>query len=284
MQLPAGKASSGPAAPFLYRDIHAPTDLVPSLARVLHSSRELILLTTNAKQYDLAVNLIANLASMGMDNYLLLADNADLVMHAARRGAVAAVWSSLLDSYTMRPNSGNCPSGCRDGDARESILSRRPPRPSECRMAPASCPVAPVTFYRADTVRRLWLLRFHYAARLLEHQYGVLLLDSDSIVLANPYPLIRRHLGEYAAIGLEDLSAWPQMTVNGGTWYLRAAPAGPVHSLVASVLTRARRVLDAYPAAVSYDADPRARRGKPADFLCFDQTLINLALLSWLIG
>ena len=92
MLLPDGRASSGPAATLLYRDIHSP-DLLPALAAALHRSRELILLTSNGGQYDLAVNLIANLASFGLSNYVLLVDNAVLAGMAARRGAIAAAFA-----------------------------------------------------------------------------------------------------------------------------------------------------------------------------------------------
>ena len=45
------------AAPLLYRDIHAPADVLPELAASRSWGRELILLTTTFAQYDLAVNL-----------------------------------------------------------------------------------------------------------------------------------------------------------------------------------------------------------------------------------
>ena len=62
----------------------------------------------------------------------------------------------------------------------------------------------------------------------------VLLLDSDSLVLADPYPALRSHFAAYAAIGLHDQSAGPAINVNGGTWYLRGAPGGPEPSIMSA--------------------------------------------------
>ena len=104
------------------------------------------------------------------------------------------------------------------------------------------CLPSAATFYRCDSVRRLWLLRHHYTARLLNMRYNVLLLDSDSMVLADPYPLVRRHLQGYTALCLHDITARPFMAVNGGTWYVRgASPEGPVQRLFASAFERASR-------------------------------------------
>ena len=300
MHLHPGRAARRAEA-LLYRDIHSPRDLLPELAAALHRQRELVLLTSNAGQYDLAVNLIANLASFGIHHHLLLVDNAELAEHAARRGAIAAVWSSLLDHYTERPASLGCPSGCHDADARASSVrtsirassSSAHRRNPECRRRAAArdvsaCPPSAASFYRADAVRRLWLLRYHYAARLVGLRYRVLVLDSDSMVLSNPYPALR-HMEAAVhplgmAVGLEDVGGWPDMGVNGGTWYLTGRPQGPVHGVLGSVMRRARAVLDAYPATRLFDQSPKVPPTKPADFLLFDQTLVNLGLLEWRLG
>ena len=107
-------------------------------------------------------------------------------------------------------------------------------------------------------------MRWHYTGRLLEMGYRVLLLDSDSLVLADPYPALRSHLAAYAAIGLHDQSAGPAINVNGGTWYLRGAPGGPVHEAWKSIATRALRVLDAYPRTRLWMAPPNARPLRPS--------------------
>ena len=280
----------------LYRDIHAPKDLLPAIAygRASRPGRQLVLLTSNWGQYDLAVNLIASLAAVGLHNYWLLADNAALAVHARRRRAIAASWSSLLDRFAVSPNASQVPEcACFGlGNFREST----PPNiglPGPCMPRPPAnaarrgCLPSAAAFYRADTVRRLWLLRFHYTGRLVALGYSVLILDSDSLVFADPFPLIRAHLGSLNAIGLEDVSAWPQLGLNGGTWYFRAKRQGPLHSALRCVGKKARRVLESYPERLHYDLAPRlAARNltKPADFLLFDQTLINLCLLEQLSG
>ena len=53
----------------------------------------------------------------------------------------------------------------------------------------------------------------------------MLLLDSDSLVLADPYPFLRSHFSDYTAVCVHDLTAGPLMLVNGGTWYIHGAQA-----------------------------------------------------------
>ena len=114
LSLPAAVANRSSSAPYLYRDIYAPIDLLPQLAASRHWNQELILLTSNWAQYDLAINLIARLRQLGMDHYILLGDNEQLVRHAQSRGAIAAVWSSWLGKYTkpVRDGDERCPLDC----------------------------------------------------------------------------------------------------------------------------------------------------------------------------
>ena len=296
MLLPVGAAGEPQA--LLFRDVHAPDDLLPEIAAAravtIGAGRELILLTSNWGQWDLAVNLVAALAKLGMQNYWLLADNAALVEHARRRRAIATSWSSLLESFAISPNATTPACACfgrgNFRESRPSTLKGHAPRclPRPAADASSRCLLSAAAFYKADAVRRLWLLRFHYAARLVGLGYNVLLLDSDSLVLANPFLLINTHLSAVAAIGLEDISAWPQLCLNGGTWYFRARPNGPVHMAMRSVGRRARRVLEAYPETRHFDQTYAKKRPdrppKPADFLLFDQTLINLVLVEALVG
>ena len=312
--LPPGKAASGRGGSLLYRDIHAPIDLLPDLAAARSRGRELILLTANWKQYDLAVNLIAGLAAHGLDNYMLLCDNAQLVQHAKRRGAIAAVWSSMLERFAVSPDPacecmgaqpdwwssappmtsfprrpGNFP--CGQGTARTGGNRTLPgvyiKTATSKRLLPSAhaCEPSAAVFYQAHAVRRLWLMRFYYTERLIGGGYNVLLLDSDSLVLANPYPFFHKQLGAVSAIGLEDVSAWPQMTLNGGTWYFRARPNGPLHYMLRRFTRRAMRLLRSYPAVKIYDeAKRKLGRTKSADFLLFDQTILNAVLVEALIG
>ena len=315
----SASASRAEPAHLLFRDIHAPLDtffdVVEGRARRT-PTKDLILLTANWQQYDLAVNLITNLVSLGLHHYLLLADNAALAEHAQRRGVIATVWSSMLDRFAVSPDPAcACLTARPDGwtsmppvlpgptsvqkrlamargwardfpcnGTSDDVSSRRDLK-ERAMAASQQCRPSAATFYECHAVRRLWLMRWHYAARLIGRGYGVLLLDSDSLVFHDPYPLIHGHLRALSAIGMEDVSAWPQMTVNGGTWYLRARPNGPVHALLRRFVRRAMRVLRAYPELRLFDEGKR-RKGKikAADFLLFDQTVLNTVLLEWLTG
>ena len=245
------------------------------------------------QQYDLAINLIAELAAHGLHNYLLLCDNAALVDHAKISSGQRA-WSSMLDRFARSPDPtcscfGRCPTGGpRCHRDRNEPTERARIAIRSLRNRPGSCTPSVSAFYRCHSVRRLWLMRFHYAARLIAMGHHVLLLDSDSLVLANPYPLIEQHLDRVSAIGMEDISAWPQMTLNGGTWYFRARPDGFVVQWLRAFMRRVMRVLTDYPAIKHYDvgkplrADGKTR--KTADFLLFDQTVLNAALIEALVG
>ncbi|KAL1499872.1 hypothetical protein AB1Y20_012555 [Prymnesium parvum] len=288
-----GSANRSAAARLLYQDIHAPLDLLAPLAAARHWEHELILLTSNWPQYDLAVNLISSLHRLGLQHYLLLADNAALARHAARRGAVAAVWSSLLDAYA-RPVNGSgrgCAAACAHAAPEGSFALHRtsvPPgegsgataaRPAArwCREQLRHCLPGAASFYKVDALRKLWLLRFLYTERLVRLGYNTLLLDSDSVVFANP------SLSAYAVLCLHDATAWPHMRVNGGTWYFKRAPhGGAVARMLASFRERVLHTLDAYPAVRRMKRTPNGERA--ADWLLFDQTLINLALMGAALG
>ena len=210
--MPPPLLAPGTAQPreLLYRDIHA-HDLLPAIAKARHRDGELILLTSDLKQLDLTVNLVASLAKLNLHHYLVLGDGAEVATHAAKRGALAVAYSSLLDRYTtpLRANS-SLPCACQH---------RGRPCATPAQLESAGCVASAAAFYAVTAVRRLWLVRHHSAARLLGLRYRVLLLDSDSLVLADPYPGLRSHLAAYAAIGLHDQSAGPAINVNGGTWY-----------------------------------------------------------------
>ena len=296
LSLSPGCANRSAAAPFLYRDIHAPVDLLPQLAASRHWDRELILLTSNWAQYDLAVNLIATLQRLGLHHHLLIGDNEQLVRHAQARGAIPAVWSSMLEQYVkpVRGDDERCPLDCGNepppgsfGLQRSSPPAQRRPRSPEMEaclsLQVRHCLPGAASFYRVDAVRRLWLLRFIYTERLVGLGYNVLLLDSDSIVLADPYPHIRRHLAEYALLCLSDVTAWPHMMVNGGTWYFQnVLRGGRVHQMLQSFRRRVFLLFDGYPQRKHTEKRPSGEKGK--DWLLFDQTIMNMALLSAAVG
>ena len=82
----------------LFTDIHSPRDLLPELAAERQRDRELVLLTTNWGQLDLALNLIENLRELGLRHYLLLAQAASVCEALAPRRVIACAWSSHLAS------------------------------------------------------------------------------------------------------------------------------------------------------------------------------------------
>lgn len=155
------------------------------------------------------------------------------------------------------------------------LLGARDSADRRCREAQMkNCELAAASFYRFDAVRRLWLLRHHYMVRLIGLRYNVLMLDSDSLVLADPYPLIRTHLPTVVALCLSDETAGPHMRVNGGTWYVQnARPGGAVHGVFADFVERALAILSEYPALKHFETIQRngAPFQRPADFLLFDQ-------------
>lgn len=91
------------------------------------------------------------------------------------------------------------------------------------------------------------------AAPLLQARCTTRATERVCSLAARADPLINAHLTSVAAIGMEDISAWPQMTLNGGTWYFRARPDGPVQGLLQRFVRRALRVLRAYPHTRLYD-------------------------------
>ena len=151
----------------LFRDIHSPRDLLPELAAERHHNRELVLLTTNWAQLDLALNLVAQLEALGLRHHVLFGDNARLVEHVRRHGPPGAsmVWSSLLERYTqpLGPDP-RCPRSCGDGDegpAGTFAMNRAslPPPPNRssaataCRAAQREhCLPSAASFYRCDSV------------------------------------------------------------------------------------------------------------------------------------
>ena len=90
-------------------------------------------------------------------------------------------------------------------------------------------------------------------------------------------------------ICLEDLSAWPKLRINGGTWYMRGAgpDAAWLPRVLRQMLRRSLTVFEEYPAVQR--TENRTRESgraivKPADYLFFDQTLLNHALLAEALG
>lgn len=67
-----------------------------------------------------------------------------------------------------------------------------------------------------------------------------------------------RWLSSYTAICLHDVSAWPHMMVNGGTWYFQnVLPSSRVMQMLTSFRARALALLDGYPAFKLSRSSPR---------------------------
>ena len=61
---------------------------------------DIVLLTTDSRQLDIAVNLVANLAAVGVHNYLVIGASRDTC--ARLKGMLACVWSSMMAPYRHR--------------------------------------------------------------------------------------------------------------------------------------------------------------------------------------
>ena len=62
--------------------------------------REIVLLTTDSRQLDIAVNLVANLAAVDVHNYLVIGAQSDTCTKL--KGMLACVWSSMMAPFRQR--------------------------------------------------------------------------------------------------------------------------------------------------------------------------------------
>ena len=88
----------------LYVDVEAiPGALGRAAAARCSPNKDIVLMTSDLRQLDIAVNLIANLAAVGVHNYLLLGNKAGTCERV--RGALACVWSSLMRPFQQKLSS-----------------------------------------------------------------------------------------------------------------------------------------------------------------------------------
>ena len=79
----------------------APSNLLRMAEARADQYRDIVLLTSDVRQLNIAANLIANLASVGVHHYILVADQASTCHKVA--GRLACVWSTLLEpTYSGR--------------------------------------------------------------------------------------------------------------------------------------------------------------------------------------
>ena len=194
-------AKSAEPASLLYRDVESERGLFERLAAArASSSRELILLTSDRKQLDLALNLIENLRELGLRHYLLLAQDAAVCEALAPRRVIACAWSSHLAS-------------AENTSALRAAGTR-------------------------DSMSRLWLQRQHYVGRLVGAAINTLLLDSDVVLSRDPYPYLKAPpFSRFHAIVLGDSTgAATPLHINGGVWYVQnASTTGPLRAFYADV-------------------------------------------------
>ena len=195
-------AKSAEPASLLYRDVEGERGLFERLAAArASSSRELILLTSDRKQLDLALNLIENLRELGLRHYPLLAQDATVCEALATRRVIACAWSSHLASA-------------------ENISALR-------------------AAGTRDSMSRLWLQRQHYVGRLVGAAINTLLLDSDVVLSRDPYPYLKAPpFSRFHAIVLGDstgAATRSTSTAASGTCRTRRRPT------LARLLCRRRR-------------------------------------------
>jgi hypothetical protein len=118
--------------------------------------------------------------------------------------------------------------------------------------------------------------------RLLRRGYSTLLLDIDTVLFSNPYPIILgeggRGTSPLASIALIGHADWIGgfAQVNGGTWFLNARATqrgGPVEQIY---IDFERRIFDVLDSNVTW----RDVKGHPASALLDDQAVLSDVLLS----
>ena len=87
--------------PALVQDVEWSPDGLRRAAEARCSpEKDLVLVTTDMSQLDIATNLLANLADVGVHHYLLLASDAKTCRAVSDK--LACVWSSLMSKFTKR--------------------------------------------------------------------------------------------------------------------------------------------------------------------------------------
>jgi hypothetical protein len=92
----------------LNRDVEASgSDGLERLAasRASPKTRDLVIIATNEHNVEVAANCVANLAAVGIDYYILLANKQSICQRV--QGRLACVWSSLLEPYRQRLRDAN---------------------------------------------------------------------------------------------------------------------------------------------------------------------------------
>ena len=88
----------------LWRDVESVGLSRLAAARANPTTRDLVIVSTDRKHLDIAVNCVANLANVGIREYIVLADSAKTC--EALRGRLACVWSTLLTPFSEKLKQG----------------------------------------------------------------------------------------------------------------------------------------------------------------------------------
>ena len=199
-------------------DLNASTTL-ESVVRTRAYRGELILFAFDFCAIAEALNLIVHLRALGFEHHVPLTDG-DATCAALRRAARArglaeppCFWSSWP---TMHPGWtwwGSKP-GC--------VTAERA--------------------HRACAIEQLWTTRYAVAAQLLAAGANVLHVDTDSLLLADPYrALAAPPLAARALVFMFENPA------NGGTWYARSGAGGGGRWVIAEVARRTLAVIELRP-------------------------------------
>ena len=205
--LPTAEPSS-----LLYRDLEERRGRFERVARRRASAHELILLTSDRDQLPMTLNLVNQLAELGLSHHLLLGRDQRTCAPLRRRGRIACAYSSYLLNTTQNGTN----------------------RPSD-----------------VNAIERHWLQRHHYVGRAIAAGLNVLLLDSDVVVSRSPYPYLKspRYFGGFHAVVLSDSTgAASPLHINGGVWYLQnCSKYGPLRQLFRRFDAHVKRTLASSP-------------------------------------
>lgn len=220
-------------------DLTRPDVLRDALASRVFKN-ELILFVFDFCAVQEAINLVLMLRRAGFEHFLPVADGAatcDALVAAAVRGGVRDVpcgwtsWASRQPGWASWGSGPHC----------VSAAARR----------------------RVCTIEQLWAARYDLAGSVLARGTSLLFLDLDMALLRDPYLPLKRELGGYGFVFLQDTGG--AIPANGGLWYAQHARAGVgAQWVVAEVGRRMEALLRV----------PLARKRLPP----LDQTLLSDAL------
>ena len=203
----------------LHRDIEEgnPWSNLKRAAEAMCSpTKQIVLLTTDSHQLDIAVNLVANLAAVNVHHYLVLSATESTC--AALRNKLACVWSTmLLPRFKAKLRAAGTNSVRTHWLVRQIYVGRLAAMGFSPMLLDADVRTLASNPHDAPSTRPA-------QGNLPTATPAVPRASPQVILFANPFTLIDRHLPGFQAYFLGDSSAgW--LSINGGTLYLRNAYA-----------------------------------------------------------